>query len=318
MALSRLLDVDMRFVSTAAMTGASQSERLRAAFEIGAHSLSFVSVETEEADGYVVQRLAFVTGDGEAVRGVLTRPLGSGPFPAVLYIHAHGDRYDIGADELLEGRPALLGPLGPEFARRGFVTLMIEMPAFGGRSTPNESARTKACLWRGRSLAGQMVAEQQAAFCWLVARDDVIADRVGVFGLSMGATLGYWLAAVEPLVACVAHLCCFADLETLIDSGAHDLHGIYLTIPGLLGIASNGEISGMIAPRPQLIAVGDHDPLTPLAAVDRALALTRDAYARTGAPNALTLIREPDAGHVETPAMRAGVLAFFERYLAGA
>jgi dienelactone hydrolase len=217
---------------------------------------------------------------------------------------------------LLDGRPALLGPLGPEFARRGLVTLMIEMPAFGGRAEPNESARTKACLWRGRSLAGQMVAEQQAAFQWLAARDDVIADRVGVFGLSMGATLGYWLAAVEPRVACVAHLCCYADFETLIDSGAHDLHGIYLTIPGLLGIASNGVIAGLIAPRPQLIAVGDRDPLTPPAAVDRALAETQDAYARAGAPSALTLIREPETGHVETQAIRAAVFGFLERYLA--
>lgn len=294
----------------------SPSDRLRAAFELGNHPLGLVSRQVSEAEGYAIERLAFVTADGEAVRGVLTRPVSADRSPALLYIHAHGARYDIGADELLNGRPALLAPLGPEFARLGFVTLMIEMPTFGGRAVPNESARTKACLWRGRSLAGQMVAEQQSAFRWLAARDDVIAERIGVFGLSMGATLGYWLAAVEPRVACVAHLCCYADLETLIESGAHDLHGIYLTIPGLPGIASNGVIAGMIAPRPQLIAVGDRDPLTPPAAVDRALAETRDAYARAGAADRLTVLREAEAGHVETPAMRAAVFGFLERYLA--
>ncbi|HUG61859.1 MAG TPA: dienelactone hydrolase family protein [Methylomirabilota bacterium] len=299
------------------MDSMSQSDRLRAAFEIGDHPLDLVSRQVKEDDGYAVERLAFVTAEGDAVRGVLTRPVSAERSPALLYIHAHGARYDIGADELLGGRPALLGPLGPEFARLGFVTLMIEMPAFGARAEPGESARTKACLWRGRSLAGQMVAEQQSAFRWLAARDDVIADRVGVFGLSMGATLGYWLAAVEPRVACVAHLCCYADFETLIESGAHDLHGVYLTIPGLLGIASNGVIAGMIAPRPQLIAVGDRDPLTPPAAVDLALAETRAAYARAGAPDALALVREAGSGHVETPAIRAAVFAFLERYLAG-
>ena len=297
------------------MDSTSQSGRLRAAFEIGKHPLALVSRRASEADGCAVEHLAFVTAEGEAVRGVLTRPVISGPSPALLYIHAHGARYDIGADELLDGRPALLGPLGPEFARRGFVTLMIEMPSFGTRTEPNESARTKACLWRGRSLAGQMVAEQHAAFSWLAARDDVIADRVGVFGLSMGATLGYWLAAVEPRVACVAHLCCYADFATLIETGAHDLHGIYLTVPGLLGIASNGVIAGVVAPRPQLIAIGDRDPLTPPTAVDVALAETRDGYARAGAAERLLLIREPEAGHVETPAMRAAVFGFLERYL---
>ncbi len=40
----------------------------------------------------------------------------------------------------------------------------------------------------------------------------------------------------------------------------HDLHGIYLTIPGLLEVAGNGEIAGLIAPRPQLICIGDRDP----------------------------------------------------------
>lgn len=310
------LDAAGRSFSTAAMDSMTQSNRLRTAFEIGKHSLTLTGRQVVEEDGYAVERLRFVTAEGEAVRGLLTRPLTSGRWPGLLYIHAHGARYDIGADELLDGRPALLGPLGPEFARRGFVTLMIEMPAFGSRSEPNESARAKACLWRGRSLAGQMMAEQQSAFEWMAERDDVIAQRIGVFGLSMGATLGYWLAAVEPRIACVAHLCCYADFETLIDSGAHDLHGIYLTTPGLLEIASNGVIAGMVAPRPQLIALGDEDPLTPPAAVDRALAETRAAYAQAGAADRLTVLREPSSGHVETPAMRAAVFGLLERYLA--
>ncbi|MCO5160655.1 MAG: hypothetical protein M9939_05935 [Mesorhizobium sp.] len=298
------------------MDSTSRRDRLRTAFEIGRHPLAPTSRQVETGDGYAVERLGFVTADGEAVRGVLTRPIAAGRWPSLLYIHAHGARYDIGAGELLDGRPALLAPLGPEFARRGFVTLMIEMPSFGTRAEPNESARTKACLWRGRSLAGQMMGEQQSAFEWLAAREDVAADRFGVFGLSMGATLGYWLAAVEPRIACVAHLCCYADFATLIETGGHDLHGIYLTVPGLLEIASNGIIAGMVAPRPQLIAIGDEDPLTPPPAVDRALAETRAAYARAGVAHRLTVLREPRSGHVETPAMRAAVFSFLERYLA--
>jgi dienelactone hydrolase len=293
----------------------SRRNRLGAAFEIGRHPLVAVSRQVGGEDGFIVERLVFDTAGGEAVRGVVTRPATQGPFPAILYIHAHGARYDVGVDELLAGRPALLGPLGPEFARRGFLTLAIEMPAFGGRAAPNENSRSKACLWRGRSLAGQMVAEQQSAFRWLMSREDVDANRIGVFGLSMGATLGYWLAAIETGVACVAHLCCYADFEALIATGAHDLHGIYLTVPGLLGIASNGEIAGLIAPRPQLIAVGDQDPLTPPGAVDAALAETRRAYEEAGFHDRLVLIREPASGHVETPAMRTGVADFFGRYL---
>ena len=65
----------------------------------------------------------------------------------------------------------------------------------------------------------------------------------------MGATLAFWLAALDPRMKAVAHLCCFADLETLVASGAHDLHGLYMTVPGLLAVARTGEIAGLIAPR---------------------------------------------------------------------
>ena len=285
------------------------------AFEIGRHPLVFRSAETERRDGFVIERLLFERADGEEVRGILTRPDSVNPCPAILYSHAHGNRHDVGVAEMLDGRPSLQGPLGPIFARHGYVALMVEMPAFGTRAKPGETVRAKAALWHGRSLAGQMLGELASALDWLAERADVDDDRIGAFGISMGATLSYWLSAVEPRIACLAHLCAYADLDTLIETCAHDLHGIYRTVPGLLGIASNGEIAGMIAPRPQLIGIGDRDPLTPPAAVDAALAQTRSAYARADMPENLIVHREADSGHVETVAMRAAVLSFFARHL---
>ncbi len=291
-------------------------DRLSHLFEIDQHQLDLVSQAVEEAGGQILERLLFRNGFGETVRGFLTRPAAAGVYPAILYIHAHGARYDIGAAELIEGRPAMLGPLGLQFAHRGYVALCIDMPAFGSRAEPGEMPRTKERMWRRKSLAGQMLGEQRAALDWLIRRDDVDSKRIGAYGLSMGATLGYWLASVDERISCLAHVCCYADFDTLIETGAHDLHGIYLTLPGLLTVATNGEIAGLIAPRPQLIAIGDEDPLTPPAAVDRALLETREAYAAAGAADRLVLIREPLSGHVETPAIRAGVFEFFRRYLA--
>jgi hypothetical protein len=127
----------------------------------------------------------------------------------------------------------------------------------------------------------------------------------------MGATLSYFLAAIDPRIAAIAHLCCFADFATLIETGAHDLHGIYLTIPGLLAATTTGEIAGLVAPRPQLICIGEADPLTPSLAVDRAWADTHAAYG----DGPLTLMREPGIGHQETEGMRAAVLEFFKTTL---
>jgi hypothetical protein len=132
-----------------------------------------------------------------------------------------------------------------------------------------------------------------------------------MYGISMGATLAYWLAAVDERIAAIAHLCCYADFATLIETGAHDLHGIYLTVPGLLAETSTGEIAGLVAPRPQLICVGEADTLTPPLAIDRALVETRAAYG--GGP--LEVLRQAGIGHQETPEMRAAVLDFFARTL---
>ena len=43
------------------------------------------------------------------------------------------------------------------------------------------------------------------------------------------------LAALDDRIKAVAHLCCFADYDTMIELGAHDGHGHYMTIPGLAG-----------------------------------------------------------------------------------
>ncbi len=244
---------------------------------------------------------------------MLTRPASEGPHPAILYIHAHGARYDIGASELLDGRLALVSPLGPELARRGFVTLCIDLPGFGSRASVGESSLAKARLWRGTSLAGQMLGELHSALGWLGGRADVDPARLAAFGISMGATFGYWLAAVDRRLACVVQLCCYADFDVLIDTGAHDLHGIYLTVPGLLDVATNGEIAGLVAPRPQFIGIGDRDPLTPPAAVDKALATTRAAYEADASK--LSVHREGELGHSESAAMREAWLAFLKYHL---
>jgi dienelactone hydrolase len=274
-------------------------------FEIGAHPLRFRGLGPAAGGA---RPIAFATAAGEGVGGLLLEPGGESPAPAILYIHAHGGRYDIGAREALDGREALAGPIGPELAGAGFRVLAIVLPCFGGREGVGEMPAAKAAIWRGGSRAGQMLGELSSALDWLAADPGTDPRLIGVFGLSIGATLGYWLSAVEPRVAAVAHLCCFADFAPLIAAGAHDLHGWYLTVPGLVAAVSNGEIAGMIAPRPQFVGLGEADPLTPPAAVRPALASLRAAYA--GAEAALRVRVEPGVGHRETAEMRLAVMEF--------
>jgi dienelactone hydrolase len=254
--------------------------------------------------------LSLATAAGEPVRGFLTGPEGDWQgLPAVLYCHAHGNRYAIGARELIDGRPSLQPePYGPALARLGMVALCIDMPCFGGRAADSESALSKRMLWEGRTLFGRMLADLAGAFRLLRDLDGIDPARIGVFGFSMGATQAFWLGALEPRIARIAHACCFADLGMLVASGAHDLHGPYMTVPGLLGRFSTGDIAGLCAPRPQLALMGALDPLTPEPAIVTAVADARMAYAES--PDAFEVVIDPRSGHVETPAMRRAVLDF--------
>lgn len=282
--------------------------RLAQTFRIGGVRLTLTAARSKGA-GRV--SLTFRSSNGEEIGGWLTLPDAPPPWPVVLVIHAHGNRYHIGAEELVEGRPAQTRPLAPDLAAQGLAALCLDLPCFGARADISESAAAKAALWQGWSLAGQMLAELSAQVDWLSA--DARFGAIGVYGMSMGATLGYWLAAVEPRIAALAQLCCLADIDGLIATSAHDLHGIYLTVPGLPAIARNGVIAGLVAPRPQLVCIGALDPLTPKDALSVALADLRTGY--VDAPDKLKVMIDPDVGHIETPAMRDRVLGFLRTAL---
>src|SRR5690606_6084507 len=198
-------------------------------------------------------------------------------------------------------------------ARAGYVTLCIDMPIFGERATVSENYAAKALLWHGKSLFGEMLSDHAAALTYLAGRDDVDPARIGAFGISMGCTLSYWLAAMDERIAVVAQLCCFADFRTMIALGAHDGHGISLTVPGLLNEADCGSIAALVAPRPQLVTIGEDDSLTPPAAFAVAWEELQAAYADT--PDMLELVSEPGIGHQETARMRTATLAFFAEHL---
>jgi pimeloyl-ACP methyl ester carboxylesterase len=160
-----------------------------------------------------------------------------------------------------------------------------------------------------------MLGEQRAGLDWMLAQPGVDRGRAAVMGISMGGTLAWWLAALDPRLAAAVSMCCFADLARLVETGAHDGHGIYMTVPGLLAATSTGRLSGLAAPTALLHCVGFADWSTPEDAFRIAEAEVRDAYARAGAGGALRFHEARAPGHEETAEMRAAVSAFLEERL---
>ncbi len=271
---------------------------------------------TQSFDDWVIDDLVFQTADAEDVPATFLRPQdGRPPVPAVIYAHAHGNRYAVGRSELLEGRSSLQGPYAPDLKAAGIAALCLDMPCFESRQTPDESTRSKALLWHGDTLFGQMLGELRGGLDFLEAHPAIRSDSLGALGFSMGSTLAWWLAAIEPRVRAASALCSFADLETLVQTGAHNGHGIYMMVPGLLEIARSGQIAGLAAPRALQICAGAKDWSTPPAALDCGLADVKAAFADANGSAQLSLHLEAETGHVETPAMRAAVLTFLSETL---
>ena len=249
--------------------------------------------------------------DAVDVPATVVTPLQS-PRAIVLYCHAHGNNFTIGRSELLHGRPALAQPpYGGCLPRLGFAAIAIDHRGFGDRATPGERVLNKRLLWEGRTLWGMRVADTLSVYDWLRAQDRFAHLPIVTFGLSMGSTMAYWTASLEPGIAACVDLCGLAEFDALVVSGADDLHGEYWFVPGLRKHFTAAAINALIAPRPHLSCAGRDDPLTPpagLAAIDAALSRI---YAEAGAPDAWRQCVFP-CGHLETPEMRAEVLAFLD------
>ncbi len=268
-----------------------------------------------ERDGYIVEHLLLELNGIEPVPAYFTTPkVRTGPLPTVLYNHASG-AYEIGKQELLSGRPALTDPpYGKVLADLGIQALAIDSWAWGERRGRPESQLAKAMLWQGKSLWGMMVFDSVRAMDYLITRSDVIPGKIATMGLSMGSTMAWWTAALDPRIWLTIDLCCLTDFHTLIEMQGLDGHGLYYYVPGLLQHFSTADINRLIAPRPHLSLNGIYDPLTPelgLMRIDKQLCRV---YGDMGASTAWKLFRS-STGHFETRAMRREVIAWLKRWL---
>jgi dienelactone hydrolase len=273
-------------------------------------------IARQDRGEYHLEKLVLELNGQEKVPAYLTYPSqGSGPWPVVLYNHAHGGQYNVGKEELLTSRGAMQQPgYAQVLAQRGVAALCIDHWLFGERRGRTESEVFKEKLWQGQVLWGLMVYDSLRALDYLESRQDMDATRIATLGISMGSTMAWWAAALDERIKVCIDLCCLTDFQALIDAGGLDGHGIYYYVPSLLKHFTTAQINALIAPRPHLALAGLYDKLTPAAGLDRIDTELQKDYVRAGAPQNWRLLRY-QTGHMETAAMRAAVLAFLDEHL---
>ena len=273
-------------------------------------------VSSFQRDGVFGERLILDCNGIEPVPALYLRPAGrSGPFPAVLYNHAHGGDYVTGKESVLNRSPSLESPsYAVALTQLGFAVLCIDHWGFGERRGRRESEIFKEMLWRGQVMWGMMVFDSIRAIDFLSERPEIDPNRIGTIGTSMGSTMAWWLAALDPRIAACVDICCLTEFESLIKNRGIDGHGIYYYVPSLLKHTTTARINALIAPRPHLSLAGIYDPLTPLEGLERIDAELTQVYKSAGAPDAWRLSKH-HCGHVETVAMQREALDFLARWL---
>jgi dienelactone hydrolase len=149
------------------------------------------------------QEVTFQTDDGVTIVGSLYLPARSGP--AVVLLHALGrTRED-------------WQPVAARLADAGFVALAIDLRGHGA-SGP---------LPEGSSLGDltRMMADVKAARAFLATRREVMPNRIGIAGASVGANLAILLAAGDPTVRSLALLSPGIDYRGLRPEAAMKKYG---------------------------------------------------------------------------------------------
>jgi len=273
-------------------------------------------VDEQRRGAYVQQTLSLdVNGIEEVPAYFLTPIKGTPPYPTVVYHHSHGGRYAVGKDELIHGADYINRPCwGQQLVTEGYAVFCADTWCFGERSGRAESVTFKQMLWQGQVLWGMMVYDSLRATDYLLSRDDVDKSRIAAMGMSMGSTMAWWHAALDPRITSCIDICCLTDYQALIDTNGLDYHGLYYYVPNLLKCFTTAQINAMIAPRPHLSTAGIYDKLTPVAGLDRIEEELKATYEKLEAPENFQL-RRYNTGHRETHEMRADILAFIKQHL---
>ena len=183
---------------------------------------------------------------GFLVTGNLYRPIGDGPFPAVLAPHGHWayGRLENTTLNSVPGRAINL-------ARQGFVVFTYDMIGYDdSRQLPHTFGGKRETLW-GLSLAGLQLWNSIRSLDFLQSLPYVQRDALAVTGESGGGTQTFLLAAVDDRVKVAVPV----NMISL-----HMQGGCLCENPPALRLdTTNVEIAATIAPRPLLMisATGD-------------------------------------------------------------
>jgi dienelactone hydrolase len=265
---------------------------------------------TLDRTGYRVEKVIFQSRPDVWVTANLYVPDGSGRRPAVLAVHGHHDwaRIDPTVQSYCIG-----------LAKLGFVVLCVDAFGAGERhATPAKGnyhgALDGSALWPvGQTLLGMQVYDNRRAVDYLLTRPEVDPAKLGVTGASGGGNQSMYAGALDDRIKCVVPVCSVGNYQAFLQTACC----VCEVLPGALTFTEEGDVLGLIAPRPLLVVSASKDAIqfSPAEAA-KSVERVRAIYGLHAAGDAVkhTII---DDGHGYSRPMREAMYGWMTKCLKG-
>ncbi len=278
--------------------------------------------EIRPESGYRVESLTYQVEPDDRVPALLLVPDGvdaAHPAPAVAVWHQHNGQWHWGKSEPAGWAGDPMHHTGVALAREGYVVLCPDALCFEERQSDRlqggnfERFEFLRYVVAGKCMAWKNILDMRRAIDYLVGRPEVVPERIGCYGHSMGSTHTWLVGPWEPRLKCLVGNCCLPTYAAIHRAGL--LHCFPNFIPGWFQYGDTPDIAALIAPRALHLNFGERDGGSPIAEVRAGVERIAEAYRAVDAEDHFTHFIEPGAGHVLSPAMWQQVRSVLARHL---
>jgi len=278
--------------------------------------------EIIDCDGYTIESLRYQSELGDWVPVYLLIPSGVSahrPAPGIAVWHQHDKQYHMGKSEPagLDGNP--MHHTGVALAREGYVVICPDALCFEERRDQKlkggdyERFEFLKYVVNGQCLAWKNILDMKRAVDLLCQRPEVLGDKLGCYGHSMGSTHTWLVGPWEERLRCFVGNCGLPTYKAV--HRHHLLHCFPNFVPGLNTYGDTPDIAALIAPRPLHLNFGELDHSSPIEEVKQGLHVIDEAYAQQNAADNFSYYIEAGSGHILSNEMWERTKAWFGQHL---
>lgn len=266
-----------------------------------------IAAEEDRGD-YVARKIVINITEYSRINTYMLIPKGRGPFPAILLLHDHGAKFDIGKEKVI--RPFDVTKdviesankwveecyggryIGDELAKRGYVcfaTDMLNWSERGFAGYENTHVLDGNMQFLGSSFSGHIMNEDLNAADYLASQPFVDPSRVGAMGLSVGAYRTWHVSSISDKISVGAAICWLSTIKWQMAPDINLAGGQANTMlhPGLYNYLDIPDVASIACPKPMLFFNGYQDGLFPIPSVREAYSLLRDVWKEQGVEDRL-------------------------------